>query len=399
MHSIPLTADVVRGAAELEPLEHGIRPHRLPAWAREQFPDPHLLGVEAQPAGVRLHFRTRATVIELVSHPGRTAYKGLDRPRGAVDVYIDGQLTDRDVLTGGDVVEVDGQSGTAEQHRGAHHETRVSGLTSDEKTVEMWLPHNESLELISLRADASAAPVSTAKTPRWMHYGSSISQGSNATAPSETWPALAARRLSLDLRSMGFGGNGQLDPFAARVIRDSPADVISLKVGINIVNADAMRWRAFVPAMHGFLDTIREGHPTTPLLLISPLHCGLHESTPGPLAIDPEASMNAGALRFIATGSQDDAAQGRLTLTMIREALQEIIERRSASDPYLHHLDGTLLYGTQDAARLPLPDGLHPDAETHRLIGERFVEYAPKVLGPIGSWRSVEEQASGAHRG
>jgi hypothetical protein len=35
-----------------------------------------------------------------------------------------------------------------------------------------------------------------------------------------------------------------VDQFTARVIRDSPADVISVKLGINVVNLDAMRLRA-----------------------------------------------------------------------------------------------------------------------------------------------------------
>ncbi|KQV25217.1 hypothetical protein [Yonghaparkia sp. Root332] len=47
----------------------------------------------------------------------------------------------------------------------------------------------------------------------------------------------------------------------ARVIRNAPADVISVKVGVNVVDLDAMRLRSFVPAVHGFLDTIRDGHP------------------------------------------------------------------------------------------------------------------------------------------
>ena len=60
----PITPDLVRGALELEPTEHGVRPHRIPAWAREQG-DGQLAMAEAQPSGVRLVFRTRATVIEL----------------------------------------------------------------------------------------------------------------------------------------------------------------------------------------------------------------------------------------------------------------------------------------------------------------------------------------------
>jgi hypothetical protein len=35
------------------------------------------------------------------------------------------------------------------------------------------------------------------------------------------------------------------------VIRDTPADVISVKLGINLVNLDVMRMRAFESAVHG----------------------------------------------------------------------------------------------------------------------------------------------------
>lgn len=66
------------------------------------------------------------------------------------------------------------------------------------------------------------------------------------------------------------------------MIRDTPADVISVKLGINVVNLDLMRRRAFAPAVDGFLDTIRDGHPRTPLILVSPIFCGIHEHTPGP---------------------------------------------------------------------------------------------------------------------
>ncbi len=51
-----------------------------------------------------------------------------------------------------------------------------------------------------------------------------------------------------------------------------------------------------------------------------------------------------------------------------------MVRRRSADDPNLHYVDGRDLYGEPDAAELPLPDGLHPDAATHRRIGERFAE-------------------------
>ncbi len=84
-------------------------------------------------------------------------------------------------------------------------------------------------------------------------------------------------------------------------MRDTPADLVSVKIGINLVNLDLMRRRAFGPAVHGFLDTIREGHPTTPLLVVSPLLCPIHEDTPGPGTFDVDA-LGEGEVRFLATG-------------------------------------------------------------------------------------------------
>ena len=98
----------------------------------------------------------------------------------------------------------------------------------------------------------------------------------------------------MELVNLGLGGSALLDPFTARAMRDTPADLISVKIGINLVNTDLMRLRAFAPAVHGFLDTIREGHPTTPLLVVSPIYCPIHEDTPGPAALGPRARSATG---------------------------------------------------------------------------------------------------------
>ena len=59
------------------------------------------------------------------------------------------------------------------------------------------------------------------------------------------------------------------------------------------------------------------------------------------------------------------------------------MKQRAADDPNLHYLDGRDLYGEADFAELPLPDELHPDAATHRRIGERFAALA---FGPGGAF-------------
>ncbi|WP_243795333.1 GDSL-type esterase/lipase family protein [Saccharopolyspora gloriosae] len=378
----PITAELLRGARELERTERGLRPLRLPARARAQCTDERMLVAQAEPSGVRLVLRTRATVVELDTVPTKKVVPGAPpRPDGVYDLLVDGDLTDRTSVAGGNVMTADLATGSGEVRPGPAGTARFSGLPAREKLVEIWLPHNESTELVALRTDAPVEPDAQDRAV-WLHHGSSISHGSNAASPSTIWPALAAARAGVDLINLGFSGNALLDPFTARALRDTPADLISLKLGINVVNADLMRLRAFTPAVHGFLDTIREGHPETPLLVVSPIHCPIHEDTPGPGGVDLDA-LKAGELRFTATGDPDEVASGKLTLRVIRDELARVVRLRAADDPHLHYLDGCELYGEADAAELPLPDQLHPDAATHERIGTRFAGHAFGPGGPL----------------
>ncbi|MFE4172919.1 GDSL-type esterase/lipase family protein [Streptomyces sp. NPDC056909] len=386
--TIPLTADLLRGALDLERTEHGILPHRLPARARAQCADGQLAMAEAQPSGVRLAFRTRATAVELDTLPTKMVYQGAPpRPDGVYDLLVDGRAAGQTTVTGGDVLTVDMTTGSAETRPGPVGTARFPGLPDRVKDIEIWLPHNEITQLVALRADAPVEPVPAGGRKVWLHHGSSISQGSNAASPSTTWPALAASLGGVELINLGLGGSALLDPFTARALRDTPADMISVKIGINLVNTDLMRLRAFGPAVHGFLDTIREGHPTAPLLVVSPVLCPIHEDTPGPSAPD-FSDLGEGKLRFRAAGDPAERAAGKLTLNVIRDELASLVSRRAADDPNLHYLDGRDLYGEADSAELPLPDRLHPDAATHRRIGERFAALAFAADGPFTAERA-----------
>ncbi|MFF3349318.1 SGNH/GDSL hydrolase family protein [Streptomyces sp. NPDC002779] len=374
MQTTPLTPALVRGALDLERTEHGLLPHRLPARARAQCADPQLAMVESQPSGIRLAFRTRATTVELDTLPTKRSYVGVPpRPDGLYDLLVDGTLTHQAVAAGGNTLIVDMATGTTEHRPGPVATVLFSGLPAREKDVEIWLPHNETTELVDLRADAPVEPLPDRGRKVWLHHGSSISHGSDAASPTGIWPARAATLAGVELINLGFGGSALLDPFTARAMRDTPADMISVKIGINLVNLDLMRLRAFTPAVHGFLDTIRDGHPDTPLLVVSPILCPIHEDTPGPGAFDP-AALSTGHLKFQALGDPAERATGKLTLKVIREELSRIVEQRTPEDPNLGYLDGLDLYGEQDWAEFPLPDDLHPDAATHRLIGDRFAK-------------------------
>ncbi|MEU1789252.1 GDSL-type esterase/lipase family protein [Streptomyces sparsogenes] len=379
----PVTADILRGFLDVEATAHGLLPHRLPARARRQIPDDQLAVAEAQPSGVRLAFRTRATAIELDTLPTKRVYRGFPAPPdGVYDLVVDGRLTAQATVAGGNVRTItDMFTQTSELTEGPAGTARFADLPAGDKDVEIWLPHTEITELIALRTDAPVEPAPDSGRRVWLHHGSSISHGSNAGHPTAVWPALAAAEGAVELVNMGFGGGALLDPFTARAMRDTPADLISVKVGINVVNADLMRLRAFGPAVHGFLDTIREGHPTTPLLVVSPILCPVQEDTPGPLAPD----FDGGTLRFKATGDPAERAAGRLTLNVIRDELARLVGQRAADDPNLYYLDGRELYGEGDHAEFPLPDGLHPDQAGHRRISENFARLAFGDGGPFAS--------------
>ncbi|MFJ9681861.1 GDSL-type esterase/lipase family protein [Streptomyces sp. NPDC101194] len=379
----PVTADVLRGFLDLEATAHGLLPHRLPARARRQIPDDQLAVAEAQPSGVRLAFRTRATAIELDTLPTKRVYQGFPAPAdGVYDLLIDGALAAQATVAGGNVRTItDMFTQSAELSEGPPGTARFDGLPAGDKNIEIWLPHTEITELIALRTNAPVEQVPDSGRRVWLHHGSSISHGSNAAHPSATWPALAAAAGGVELVNMGFGGSALLDAFTARAMRDTPADLISLKIGINIVNSDVMRLRAFTPAVHGFLDTIREGHPATPLLVVSPILCPVQEDTPGPLAPD----FDGGTLRFKATGDPAERAAGRLTLHVIRDELAGIVDQRAADDPNLHYMDGRDLYGETDYAEFPLPDEVHPDPAAHRRIGANFARLAFGDRGPFAA--------------
>ena len=209
--SAPITADLLDGALELETTAMGVLPHRLPARARA-LADPQLLGAEACPAGVRLVFRTAATVVEVDGFRTTMAFLGMPpRPDGRYDLVVDGVLTDRQCSSGGRAVVVDLATGATETHDGPVGTVRFADLPARDKDVEIWLPYHERTELVDLRADAPVAAVPPRGRPVWVHHGSSISQGSNAASPTTTWPALAAAAGRVDLVNLGFAGSMMLD--------------------------------------------------------------------------------------------------------------------------------------------------------------------------------------------
>jgi lysophospholipase L1-like esterase len=363
-----LIRDAVRGALNVEAVADGIAISRLPGWTRAQYgEDPMTERASSESSGVRLVFTSSASWIELEMTFTRISLEWLGFPARSAAVSI--------TTGGGHEETVFFEEGNILQIRPDQPPVMVPGSPAlvrfelppadCHQTVEIWLPHNSSIRLHRLRSDAELRP-GAPTGPRWIHYGSSISQASEAETPLGVWSVIAARELGLDLLNLGLGGSAQLDPFTARSIRDEPAALITLKLGINVVNGATFRTRTFGPAVHGFLDTIREGQPETPIVVIAPIFCPAHEETPGPTMVENATARGSDIPRR--------PNDGQLTLVEIRKILASIVEARSANDPNLYFLDGLRLFGSDDAEYLP--DDLHPDAAGYELMGKRFTAIA-----------------------
>ena len=361
----------VFGALELEESPGGLAPLRLPGWTRPQHADGGIDRMSAQTSGVRLRLLTAARTLRLeatftrtasAAHPARPLQVVAETPAGAQLVGLD----EGDLL-------LEAPDRSATRVAGSPSTLRFDlGEAATERLVTIRLPHSAATVIHGITADAPLRPA-PAEGPRWVHYGSSISHGSDLDDPRRPWPHQAALALGLDLVSLGFAGNAMLDPFVARAIAQAPADAITLKIGINIVNGDTMRARTLVPAVHNFLDLVRAGHPDTPITVITALACPIHETTPG-----PTREVSPGK----AGGTPRDLRPGDGTLTLERTRALIGAAVRSRDDAFLHLLDGTTLLGTADAARLP--DNLHPDGAGHDLIARRFVAAARAGTVPLG---------------
>jgi lysophospholipase L1-like esterase len=203
--------------------------------------------------------------------------------------------------------------------------------------LTLYLPYNSVVEVEAIGPAHAMAPAPAAAGGRkpWIAFGDSITHGNNATDPGLTYPAIAARLLGIDHWNLGFAGAARGEPPVAEALAAMPASVISLAFGTNLMRFgmyyDRAAWRE---VFRNFIEIIRNGHPDTPLLVITPIHRS---------AANAERTPNARGL--------DQRA--------IRQEEEEVAAAASkAGDRQLHVLSGLDVLGESSAPLLG--DGIHP---------------------------------------
>lgn len=308
------------GAVSFEQTDDGIRPYRLPYNQLKMF-HPDLVSLAKHSTGVRVSFETDSKQVQFMVLAAEQTRK--------FDLVIEGELYNTALLPEG--------------------KTEVFfNLPDGMKKVEIYLHHAApvTVQALLVEDEASIRPADR-NQPRWITYGSSISHCGAAASPAQTWPAIVARTKGWDLTCLGFSGQCHLEPMVARMIRDLPADVISLCLGINVYGRGSLNQRSFRSAVIGMIAIIREKHPHTPLVLISPIYSPQRESI----------ASNAG-----------------LTLMQMREEIQEAFAIiTSYGDTNLHYIHGLDVFGS--AYSEYLPDDLHPNAEGYKLMAKHFLQH------------------------
>ncbi|MEM8874918.1 MAG: GDSL-type esterase/lipase family protein [Planctomycetota bacterium] len=271
-------------------------------------------------AGIRLTFRTDSTTLR---------FRAIDPMTPLSQLVVDGRHV-------GDGFEFD-------------------GLDPAMKTVELWLGQLSDLKLRGIDIDDGATvEARTDDRPRWLTYGSSITHGTDASSPLTAWPTVVARENDLHLINLGMSGNCYLEINMARLIRDTPADFITLCLGINVYGDPRLNRTTFPAAVAGLVEIIREKHTDTPLTLV------------GPISSPPR---------------EDEVGGCGMTLNQLRDHVRE-----TAALLGERYVDGRELIGPGDMAGMP--DLLHPNDGGNALLAERF---AAKVLAPMRTpWLSTK---------
>jgi lysophospholipase L1-like esterase len=228
---------------------------------------------------------------------------------------------------------------------------RLAAGTGPERAI-VYLPEGMRPRVLAVRGVGGTIAPAPAQ-PRWLCYGDSIAEGWTAAGPAGAWPARVGRQHGLDLVNLAYAGAARGELASAEELAALPADLISVSHGTNCWTRTPHDAALFAAGLASFLAIVREGHPATPVVAVSPLQRADAEHTPNRLGA---------------------------TLADLRRAFEEAVhQRRRAGDTRLELAEGWPLLPAERFA-----DGIHPDDEGHARLAAALGPVLRRALERVG---------------
>lgn len=229
-----------------------------------------------------------------------------------------------------------------ESRQGVGSELKIFvDLDDQQKEILIYLPHTQEIQIEAIGVDPDTVfmvPVHEyAQSLPMVFYGSSVCQGSGATHPGQTYPAILGRELNLDIVNLGFGGAGKAESNVVEVVDSIAACCYLFDLGKSYGLQDAKPFRAM-------LQKIRESHAEIPIIVVTP--------------ITSAKELNDRAY----------SDQSLHTRSVMRWAVKEQIE---SGDRWIYLVEGEELLGFADHKWLS-SDGVHPSDVGYQHIATKL---------------------------
>lgn len=224
----------------------------------------------------------------------------------------------------------------------SHVRLALGGSPRDERAI-VYLPEGMKPTIRAISGLGGRVEPAPADQPRWIAYGDSVAEGWVASGPSLAWPAVAGREHGLDVANLGYAGAARGEIASAEQIAGVDADVISITHGTNCWTRTPHSVDMMRSAVAAFIDVVREGHPETPIVVVSPVVRPDAETTPNRLGA---------------------------SLVDLRKAMEEAAAER----------DVTLVSGADLITPEHLADGIHPNDEGHQILAGVIGSEIAKVM-------------------
>jgi hypothetical protein len=223
----------------------------------------------------------------------------------------------------------------------------VTDMAPGEKECILYLPNLSVLDKVEIGVDRNASLEAMPNPFRHkiVVFGSSFTHGVGCSRPGMSYPMQLERATGLHVCDFGMSGNSKLQQSYARVLADTEADAFLFDAFSN-PSVKEIEER-FVP----FVKTIREKHPTTPLIFMQTIYRDYR-------------NFNTKKDRY-------EQAKMNIAEKMVKEAMK--------TDPNIFWIVPNVNDGNETSA-----DGIHPNDYGYTLWMESIRPQLTKILSRRG---------------